>query len=120
MEKILRLIIVEDNPRARRALKALMSLQTGISVIGEASNGQEAICCISDDIPDLVLMDIFMPVMDGLDATRAIKAKWPQVKIVILTMYPDSRPDAVIAGADAFLIKGCSIEEMTSTLRSVN
>ncbi len=120
MEKILRLILVEDNPRARRALNALLSLQTGISVIGEASNGQEAIHCISENIPDLVLMDIFMPVMDGLDATRAIKAKWPEVKIVILTMYPDSRPEAVIAGADAFLIKGCSIEEMTSTLRSVN
>ncbi len=120
MDKMLRLILVEDNLRARSALKALISLQTGLTVIGEASNGQEAMHCICEDIPDLVLMDIFMPVMDGLDATRAIKAKWPQLKIVVLTMYPDSRPDAVTAGADAFLIKGCSIEEMTSTFRSLN
>lgn len=119
MEKMLRLIIVEDNLHACRALRALLSLQTGISVIGEASNGQEAIDCIRKDIPDLVVMDLFMPVMDGLEATKAIKARWPQIKIMILTMYPDSRPEAVTAGADAFLIKGCSMEEMTSALYSV-
>jgi YesN/AraC family two-component response regulator len=120
MDKMLRLIIVEDSLPARRALKAVISLQTGFSVIAEASNGQEAIHCVSEHIPDIVLMDMRMPVMDGMDATHVIKERWPQIKIVILTMYSDSRPDAVTAGADAFLVKGCPIEEMASTLRALN
>jgi len=114
------LIIVEDNPNARRALKALMSQQAGITVTAEASNGLEAINTIQRQIPDLVLMDVRMPVMDGLEATKIIKQKWPQIKIVILTMYSDCQADVLSAGADAFLVKGCAVEEITSTIRSFN
>lgn len=114
------IMIVEDNPRARRALKALMSQQAGIRVTVEASNGLEAIKLIQRQAPDLVLMDVRMPVMDGVEATKIIKKNWSHIKIVILTMYPDCQTEALSAGADAFLAKGCSLEEMTSIIRLLN
>lgn len=109
-------IIVEDNPRAREALSAFISSQEGMTVSGEASNGLEAINMIGHQNPDIVLMDIEMPVLDGLEATRLIKKRWPGVKVAILTMYPNYQADAVTAGADAFLIKGCPVDEMISTI----
>lgn len=112
------IMIVEDNQRARRALKALLSQQAGINVTSEASNGQEAIQKISEQIPDVVLMDMQMPVMDGLEATKAIKANWSQVRIIILTMYPDYQADVMKAGADAFLLKGCPMEELMTQIRN--
>ncbi|MCK7461766.1 MAG: response regulator transcription factor [Sphingobacterium sp.] len=111
-------MIVDDSLRARCALKALLSQQAGINVTAEAPNGQEAIQSISKQKPDTVLMDIRMPVMDGLDATKAIKARWPQIKIVILTMYPEYQTEALAAGADAFLMKGCSLEEIIKLAKS--
>ena len=111
-----KIMIVEDNKRARRALKALMSQQAGIDVTNEASNGQEAIQNMKQQTPEIVIMDICMPVMDGLEATKAIKANWPNVKVVILTMYPDHQAEALAAGADAFLIKGCSLDEVITLI----
>lgn len=114
-----KLLIVEDNSRARRALKALISQQSEVQVTAEAANGREAIQTINGQIPDLVLMDVRMPVMNGLDATRVIKSKWPQVKVVILSMYPDYQPEAMQAGADAFLVKGSPVEELTALFRAL-
>lgn len=113
-----KIMIVDDSLRARRALKALMLQQRGIETITEASNGQEAIQNIKRQTPDIVFMDICMPVMDGLEATKAIKAGWPQIKVVILTMYPDYQKDALSAGADAFLIKGFTADEVTNVVRN--
>lgn len=114
-----RIMIVEDNHRACCALKALVSQQAGMKVVAEASNGQEAIQKTNEHIPDVVIMDMRMPIMDGLEATKVIKLKWPRVKIVILTMYPDYQVDVLKAGADAFLLKGCPVEEMMSTIRGL-
>lgn len=113
-----KIMIVDDSLRARHALKALMSQQMGIETITEASNGQEAIQNIKRQTPDIVFMDICMPVMDGLEATKAVKTGWPQVKVVILTIYPDYQKDALSAGADAFLIKGFTLDELTSVMLS--
>jgi YesN/AraC family two-component response regulator len=115
-----KIMIVEDNLHARRALKALISQQAGINVTAEAANGQEAICNIRGETPDIVLMDMRMPVMDGLEATKIIKKNWSQIKIIILTMYPDCQKEVLSAGADAFLIKGCSMDEIASTIHSLN
>ena len=114
-----RIMIVDDNKRARCALKALMSQQAGIDITTQASNGQEAIQNLNEQMPDIVLMDMCMPVMDGLEATRTIKAKWPQIKVIALTMYPDYQAEALAAGADAFLLKGCSMEEITALVQSI-
>ena len=114
------MMVVEDNRRARQALTAFISLQAGIKVSAEASNGQEAIDLIKKNTPDIVMMDLQMPVMDGLEATKIIKKNWPQIKIVVLTMYPNFQPEALSAGADAFLIKGCPVNEIISTIHSLS
>lgn len=111
-----KIMIVDDSLRARRALRALISQQAGIDSTCEASNGQEAIHTLNQKNPDILIMDICMPVMDGLEATRAVKEKWPQVRVIILTMYPENRVEAFEAGADAFLVKGCSVEEVMSVI----
>jgi DNA-binding NarL/FixJ family response regulator len=120
LNDITNMMLVEDNLRARQALTAFMSLQTGIKVSAEASNGLEAINLIQGHAPDIVVMDAQMPVMDGLEATKIIKKNWPQIKIVVLTMYPNYQPEAMSAGADAFLVKGCSVDEIISTIHSLS
>ncbi len=110
------IMIVDDSLPSRRALKALLSQQSGIQVIAEISNGMDAINFIQNRIPDLILMDVRMPVMDGLEMTKLIKRDWPRIKIIILTMYPDCQAEALSAGADAFLVKGCTLEEIISTI----
>jgi DNA-binding NarL/FixJ family response regulator len=119
MDKKLHLMVVDDNPWARKALMAFISTREGMTITAEASNGLEAIDSIKNQIPDVVLMDLQMPVMDGIDATRVIKNRWPHIKIIAITMYPNYQPEAVSAGADAFLVKGCPVDEMTSTILSV-
>ena len=114
-----KIMIVEDNLHARQALTALLSLQDNVQETMEASNGLEAINSIKKQIPDLVLMDMRMPVMDGLEATRIIKQNWPQIKIVVMTLYSEHQSDALSAGADAFLIKGCSTEMMMSSIHNL-
>jgi DNA-binding NarL/FixJ family response regulator len=120
LNDITNMMLVEDNLRARQALTAFMSLQTGIKVSAEASNGLEAINLIQGHAPDIVVMDAQMPVMDGLEATKIIKKNWPQIKIVVLTMYPNYQPEAMSAGADAFLVKGCSADEIVSKIHSLS
>ena len=85
-------------------------------ITAEASNGLEAISKIKSSSPDIVLMDMQMPVMDGLEATKIIKKRWPWVKVIALTMYQNYRSKALSAGADAFLVKGCSVSEIISTV----
>lgn len=115
---MIQIMIVEDNPIARRALKALISQQEGLKVTAEASNGREAIQSLHRKLPDVVLLDMQMPVMNGLDATKAIKDKWPQVRVIVLTMYPDHQQEVMQAGADAFLMKGCPVEEVTAAIHA--
>jgi YesN/AraC family two-component response regulator len=120
MNEDVRVLIVDDSPRARDGLSAFISVQEGLRVVSEAANGEEALARIESQDPDLVLMDIEMPVMDGLEATEIIKKRWPHIRVVILTMYTDYRSQAQEAGADAFLIKGCSLEELKTTICAEN
>jgi DNA-binding NarL/FixJ family response regulator len=75
-------------------------------IIGESVNGKEAIRLVGEKHPDLVLIDVHMPVLDGLKATQKIKSAWPEVKVVVYTMFPGYQEEAYRAGADYFLIKG--------------
>jgi DNA-binding NarL/FixJ family response regulator len=126
-------LIADDAPRSRAGLRALLStvqlnpVRTGeqganieacppVEVVGEAADGQETVHLVEERQPDVVLMDARMPVMDGLEATRTIKDRWPEVKIVVLTMYCAYRADALASGADAFLVKGCSPEELLAAI----
>jgi DNA-binding NarL/FixJ family response regulator len=113
-------VIADDEPRVRYALKALLAAVDStaadgarqLQVVGEAGNGQEAVRIVAERRPDVVLMDARMPVMDGVAATRAIKEKWPLVRIVMLTMYADQEVEARAAGVDAFLLKGFAVPDL--------
>jgi YesN/AraC family two-component response regulator len=116
MPDIINLMIVDDSSRARFALSAFLSLHERINVVAQASNGLEAVTLMDEQVPDVVLMDMKMPVMDGLEATRIIKSRWPKVKVIILSMYSDYLTEALLSGADQFLVKGCSVDEMMSAI----
>jgi len=120
-----RIVIADDQARTRQSLKALFAsagqgingeIMPGIEVVGEAGNGQEAVQLVERCQPDVVLLDVRMPIMDGLEATRQIKARWPEIKIVVLTMHLLHRDAARAAGTDAFLLKGGSAEELVKTI----
>jgi DNA-binding NarL/FixJ family response regulator len=112
----IRALIVDDRARSRRGLRALLATCPEIDIIGEANNGQEALCLVEKFSPDVVLMDARMPVMDGMEATRHIKDKWPRVCVIILTLYNTYRAQALAAGAAAFLVKGGPSEELLETV----
>ena len=112
----IRLLIADDHPFSRKGLRAVLATFSTVEVVGEAENGQEAVQLVESCRPDLVLMDLQMPVCDGLEATRCIKAKMPEVLVVILTIHETSRAEAMSAGADAFLLKGCPSKDLLAAI----
>jgi DNA-binding NarL/FixJ family response regulator len=116
MHPYIQVLIVDDRPRSRAGLRALLSTQSRIEVIAEASSGQEAIQLVAERKPDVVLMDVLMPGLDGLQTTRLIKESWPDIKVIVLTMYNDYQAEALAAGADVFLIKGCSTAQLVQAI----
>lgn len=116
MKKRIRILIIDDKPSTRNGLKALLAFSPQIEVVGEASTGLAAIQLVKSQKPDVVLMDVRMPIMDGLQATRKIKQRWPDVKVILLTMYLPYERDALRVGADAFLLKGCSDETLRDAI----
>lgn len=116
MEQHIRVLIADDRPRSRGGLRALLGNWPTVEVVCEATDGREAVRLVEDHRPDVVLMDVRMPVLDGLEATRLIKNRWSEVRVVILTMYAMHWADAMAAGADGFLVKGCPTEDLLSAL----
>jgi DNA-binding NarL/FixJ family response regulator len=117
MEKITRLVIADDSPRARHGQCALLTIQPGIEVVGEATDGEAAIRLVEAVQPDGVILDVRMPGMDGLVASLRIKARWPEIKVVLLSLYADYRDEALATGADAFLVKGCPVNELLEAIQ---
>ena len=116
MAGCVRVLIVDDQLRARQGLKALLATWPRLLEIKEATNGKQALALVQEYQPDLVLMDVRMPEMDGLEATRQIKASWPNVLVVVLSMYPEYEPEVTAAQADAFVCKGEPPEVLLDTL----
>jgi DNA-binding NarL/FixJ family response regulator len=116
VEQPVRVLIADDRSRSRDGLRTLLETWPEVGVVGEAVNGLEAILLVEKYQPDVVLMDAKMPVLDGLETTRLIKHKWPEVKVVMLTMYAAHRVNALATGADAFLVKGCPAEELLEAI----
>jgi YesN/AraC family two-component response regulator len=115
----IRVLIVDDQPRARKSMKALLSTWPQVGEIYEASNGRAAVQLVKELQPDVVLMDVCMPEIDGLKATVQIKAQWPEVKVIVLSMYFEHRNEASAAAADAFVAKGDTPGELLRTLAAI-
>jgi DNA-binding NarL/FixJ family response regulator len=116
MEQPVRVLIADDQRPTRLGLKALLTFTPGVEVVGEAGDGQEAVRLVGELHPDVVLMDVQMPGMDGLEATRCIKRRWPEVRVITLTMYAKYQSGALNAGADAFLLKGGALESLENVI----
>ncbi|MCL2213061.1 MAG: response regulator transcription factor [Oscillospiraceae bacterium] len=117
----MKLIIVDDDALIRKSLSITLSKEADITVAGMASNGDEAISLCEEVNPDIILMDIRMPVMDGIAAVRTIKKRYPHIKIMMLTTF-DDKPNiqqALSAGADGYLIKMDKIADIAGRLRTM-
>lgn len=116
VKQVIKLVIADDNLHALRGLRAILTSQPGVEVAGEASRGDEAIALVERLQPDVALLDVRMPMMDGIQATRIIKKRWPQVRVVLISMYTEYQAEALFTGADAFLVKGCPADELLSAV----
>lgn len=116
MAQPVRVLIADNSVRARDGLRALLSTWPEVEIVGEATNGYEAVRLVSERHPDAVLMDLQMPVMDGLQATRCIKEAWPAVNVIVLTLHATQHAAARVAGADAFVVKGSASEQLLAAL----
>ncbi len=119
---MIRVLIVDDHRLVRQGVRALLGSAPDIQVIGEARDGREAVEMVSDKVPDIVLMDVDMPRMSGLQATQAIRAMDLPCRIIILSMYSDETlvRQAEKNGASAYVLKSADRDELISTIRTVN
>lgn len=117
-ETPIRLLLVDDHTVVRQGLKMVLSLEAGLEIIGEAGNGQEALDAIPKLEPQVILMDLLMPVMDGVTAIRNIKRVYPDIEVVALTSVLEDRLviDAVEAGAAGYLLKETGPEELIEAI----
>lgn len=134
----IRLLIADDQPRVRHSLEALLTAQRWrtncteamIEIVGEADDGQQAVAQVEALLPDVVVLDL--PIydsanrasiseekLDGFHVIRTIKRRWPDVRIVFLTMYATDRSAILLAGADVFLLKGCPTEDLLEAVMSI-
>jgi DNA-binding NarL/FixJ family response regulator len=116
---VARVLIVDDNPFVRVGLRATLRGAEDLEVVGEAANGQEAVHLCYELRPDLVITDLRMPIMDGLEATAAIKATFPEILVLVLTVADSATYDeeAERAGADAILPKDTSRAQLLRRIR---
>ncbi len=117
----IRLMIVDDHEVVRVGLRALLSMEPDISVIGEAADGVEAVRVAVQLRPDLVLMDVRMAAMDGIEACRALRSELPETNVLMLTSFGTQEAvlDALMAGASGFLLKNAGHEELLRAVRAV-
>jgi DNA-binding NarL/FixJ family response regulator len=122
MEKAskIRVMLVDDHQVVREGLRRIVQMDEQIEVVGEAKSGEEAIVKAVSLIPDVIVMDLKMPGMDGITATREIKQKLPDVNILVLTLYAeDFIKQAIEAGASGYLLKDSDTEQITSAIHQV-
>ncbi len=120
--KEIRLLLADDHMLIRDGLKKILSLEQGLKVIGEAQNGQEAVELAEKLLPDIILMDINMPVMNGIEATKIIKKKLPRVEIIALTIHDDEEYiyELFNAGISGYILKDVGSEELIKAIDRVS
>lgn len=120
MERI-RVLLAEDHTIVRKGLRALLEGVASIEVVGEAADGREALAQVEQSPADVVLMDLTMPGLSGLEATRQIKERFPQVRVLVLTMHADEEYifQVLRAGASGYLVKQAAPEELVAAIHAV-
>jgi NarL family two-component system response regulator LiaR len=118
--KAIRVMIVDDHGMVRKGLMAYLRNRQGVEVVGEARDGQEALELCAQLQPDVIIMDLVMPVLGGVAATRTIHQRWPQIKVIALTSFKDKElvKDALQAGATSYLLKNVSGDDLAETIRA--
>lgn len=119
---IIRVMIIDDHQIVRQGLVALINTETDLTVVAEGSDGQQAVELFRQHQPDVTLMDLRMPVLTGVEATKLIRKEFPQSRIIVLTTF-DGDEDiyrALQAGAQSYLLKGVSFEDLTEAIRTVH
>ncbi len=115
----IKMMIVDDHDMVRKGLKAYLLTEPDFQIVGEASNGKEAVTLVNEMNPDVILMDLIMPKMTGIEATKEIMTLRPNTKIIIITSFYDDEQvfPAIEAGAFSYLLKTASADEIISTIR---
>ena len=118
---MIKILIADDQDLIRESLKIVLDLNQDMEVVGVAENGHKVLEQLSKNLPDVILMDIRMPELDGVLCTKAVKEKFPDVKIIILTTFDDDEYVyyALKYGASGYLLKGCSVQELTAAIHTV-
>jgi two-component system response regulator NreC len=116
----IRLLLVDDHKIMREGLRALISNEPDLTVVGEASDGRDAVALANECKPDVILMDVAMPDLNGVEATRQVLATLPGCRVVALSIHRDRRfvTHMMRAGASAYVLKGCSFEELVRAIRA--
>ena len=117
----IRVILADDHEIVRAGMKRLISIDKDIEIVDEAKNGQEAVELVTYHKPDIAILDILMPRMNGIDAAAKIKEKFPEILVIMLTAFEDHDhvENAISAGANGYLIKDISAKELTKAIRQV-
>jgi len=118
----IRVMIVDDHTMVRRGLAVILKTVADLELVGEAGNGREAVHVCEQARPDVVLMDLVMPEMDGTTATQIIRERWPRVQIIALTSFHEKElvQKALQAGAISYLLKNVSVDELAEAIRSAH
>lgn len=116
-----RVVLVDDHDLLRRGIKTMLETEDDMEVVGEASDGSDALVLVEATLPDVVLIDVIMPNKDGIEATREIKNAFPKVGVVVLSGHDERQFifDALKAGASGYLLKTAELDEVIATVRAV-
>jgi two-component system response regulator DegU len=120
-DESVKVVLIDDHDLLRRGIRTMLERQGGIEVVGEGSDGSEALNLIEKHLPDIVLIDVIMPNLDGIEATRKIKDRYPHVGVVVLSGHDEEQFvfDALKAGASGYLLKTAELDEVVETVESV-
>lgn len=118
----IKVMIVDDHDMVRKGLVAFMNVYADLLMVGEAHNGETALELCAEVQPDVILMDLVMPIMDGADATRAIRKQWPEIQVIALTSFEEKElvQNALQAGAISYLLKNVTAEALAEAIRAAH